>query len=64
MIWIANDGSILTDGHCESSGVFKRQLKCLSRRYRHIKQDIKPVIDASTWVVANGKSNSLCFISA
>ena len=25
---------------------FKRQLKRLSRRYRHIKKDVKPIIDA------------------
>jgi mRNA-degrading endonuclease YafQ of YafQ-DinJ toxin-antitoxin module len=25
---------------------FKRQLKQLSRRYRHIKKDIEPIIDA------------------
>jgi len=30
----------------EYSAAFKRQLKRLARRYRHIKEDIKPVIDA------------------
>jgi len=30
----------------EYSAAFKRQLKRLARRYRHIKQDIKPVVDA------------------
>jgi mRNA-degrading endonuclease YafQ of YafQ-DinJ toxin-antitoxin module len=30
----------------EYSDAFKRQLKRLSRRYRHIKNDIKPIIDA------------------
>jgi len=29
----------------EYSAAFKRQLKRLARRYRHIKQDIKPVVD-------------------
>ena len=29
----------------EYSNAFKRQLKRLSRRYRHIKQDVKPIID-------------------
>ena len=30
----------------EYSAAFKRQLKRLSRRYRQIKQDIKPIVDA------------------
>ena len=29
----------------EYSDAFKRQLKRLTRRYRHIKQDVKPIID-------------------
>jgi mRNA-degrading endonuclease RelE of RelBE toxin-antitoxin system len=30
----------------EYSEAFKRQLKRLSRRYRQIKKDIKPIVDA------------------
>jgi mRNA-degrading endonuclease YafQ of YafQ-DinJ toxin-antitoxin module len=30
----------------EYSEAFKRQLKRLSRRYRQIKNDIKPIVDA------------------
>lgn len=30
------------------STTFKRQLKYLARRYRHVKQDIQPIIDALT----------------
>jgi mRNA-degrading endonuclease RelE of RelBE toxin-antitoxin system len=29
----------------EYSDAFKRQLKRLSRRYRHIKRDVKPIVD-------------------
>ena len=34
----------------EYSEAFKRQLKRLSRRYRQIKNDIKPIVDALSMV--------------
>jgi len=34
----------------EYSESFKRQLKRLSRRYRRIKNDIKPIVDAIHYV--------------